>query len=532
MKKIFTTITMALCLVAFSFSASAQADAQKKEIQKKVLPAVFEQIKQQTGIDILGWAQPSLTSGFVESLPGFHPENGLRATGTPVEIQPDSITINVEAINPTYGKIAGIVKVAFSNYLEMTLPTEIAGRSVTVQMPKLITVTSSTLGSLAEIEIIKNENANAMLDIDMNITLLSAKAPLLGLTMAQNTTTYAIEAKLEIGEGMKSLWELIGGIMGSTSKLPDLNYLVSIDLAGMMTTGELPMSLYGIPTAAPETKIPMGDAQVALDFSGNMPLKYIGLTSYENGTAKEWNKHWFDMKQATEQDLVLTIDKYAFKDATKADSTFAQAYIITMSDYTKITTPESAAQSVVNRVVSELANEGTVAPYQMTVEVAMDAAHAMKAKIMEVGVVPGMMRSKAGATINIKSYNADGSLKQEMDMIVTALLAESKMSVDVVPAGAQAPIASTYYTSNIFGAITGNEAIHAEGLSVSLTAEGLYIANSGNADYSIVGLNGATVAGGRIAGDNAYISTASLPKGVYVLVVTANGASQSVKFVR
>lgn len=59
MKKVFTSISMALCLVASSFTTSAQtvqlSEAQKTEIQKEVLPVVFEQIKEQTGLDILGW---------------------------------------------------------------------------------------------------------------------------------------------------------------------------------------------------------------------------------------------------------------------------------------------------------------------------------------------------------------------------------------------------------------------------------------------------------------------------------------------
>ena len=37
---------------------------------------------------------------------------------------------------------------------------------------------------------------------------------------------------------------------------------------------------------------------------------------------------------------------------------------------------------------------------------------------------------------------------------------------------------------------------------------------------------------GTVSGDNAYISTSSLAKGVYVIVVTENGVSQSVKFAR
>lgn len=50
MKKVFTSISLALSLIASSFSTSAQtvqlSEAQKIEIQKEVLPVVFEQIKE------------------------------------------------------------------------------------------------------------------------------------------------------------------------------------------------------------------------------------------------------------------------------------------------------------------------------------------------------------------------------------------------------------------------------------------------------------------------------------------------------
>ena len=103
MKKVFTSISMALCLVASSFTTSAQtvqlSEAQKTEIQKEVLPVVFEQIKEQTGLDILGWAQPQLSSNFIGSLPVLNNlQSGLRAdTPTPYSVKPDSILISTAA---------------------------------------------------------------------------------------------------------------------------------------------------------------------------------------------------------------------------------------------------------------------------------------------------------------------------------------------------------------------------------------------------------------------------------------------------
>ena len=45
-------------------------------------------------------------------------------------------------------------------------------------------------------------------------------------------------------------------------------------------------------------------------------------------------------------------------------------------------------------------------------------------------------------------------------------------------------------------------------------------------------MSGATVANGTVSGDNAYISTSALAKGIYVIVVTENGESKAIKFAR
>ena len=69
MRKLFTSVVAALCLAAPVGTLSAQntqqlTEAQKEAIKKEVLPVVFEQIKEQAGIDILGWANPKLSDTF------------------------------------------------------------------------------------------------------------------------------------------------------------------------------------------------------------------------------------------------------------------------------------------------------------------------------------------------------------------------------------------------------------------------------------------------------------------------------------
>lgn len=555
MKKVFTSISLALSLIASSFSTSAQtvqlSEAQKIEIQKEVLPVVFEQIKEQTGLDILGLARPQLNSDFIQSLPVFNAQSGLRSDSpTPYSVKPDSIIVNVAALAPDVSQLMTNVKVLFGDYKKIDMPIDIAGLSGSIEIPRLIKVTSNsilpTFQNIAEIKIVANENPKALLDMDMIITLWgddTTTSQLIGLTIAQNES-FDFEFNVEIGEGLQGIWGLLKAV-ATLPELPEMNYLITLGFS-QIGTGVIPASLYGIPTADATTRIPMGDAAVALDFSTDMPIKYIALTSYENAKAEKWSKLWFEMEQKTTEDLVLTIDNFVYTDEAKTDSTFANRTIVTMSDYIiprmrQWQAPQSAVKSVINRVVSELATEGHAAWYKMLIESAKDLngdgniTNEEKATTMEIEVTPSLVGTDAIADINIKSYSysetGDATLT-EMNVKATANLTNNVIRVDLIPAGSPAAVGSAYFTSNIAGIVTSNDDITINTVKVTPVEGGIYIDNSGKAAYRIVNMSGATVANGTVSGDNAYISTSSLAKGVYVIVVTENGVSQSVKFVR
>lgn len=562
MKKVFTSISMALCLMASSFTTSAQtaqlSEAQKKEIQKEVLPVVFEQIKQQAGLDILGWAQPQLTSDFIGSLPVLNAQSGLRATEpTAFNVKPDSIMVNVAAIPdipPVMVGMMGDIKVSFDNHKKIIVPLigeMVFGRGVEIEMPGVINVTSSKLGELAVINITTTGGEGDLIPFTMDMTISiknSEVTPMLGISFTQNTTTHAFEAAVDLQAGMRAIMELIKGFSGETTETeePALDYVVSINLPGMLATGELPVSLYGILESAPDNRIPMGDAAVALDLTGKMPVKYIGLTSYENAVAKGWRKLWFNMEQKTAQDLVLTIDNYVYTTEAKTDSAFGGKTIITMSDYSKsmtLTNAQSALRSVIDRVVSELATEGKASMYEMQISTIvgdinadgiLDNKDAMP--VMDIHVTPSVSGTNMLAAINIKSYDYDEETGiptvTEMDVNAALSMTSEVIKVDVVPAGAAAPLASAYLKSNAFGVVTSNDDITINTVKVTPVDGGIYIDNSGKATYRIVNMSGATIANGTVSGDNAYISTSSLAKGIYVIVVTENGVSQSVKFAR
>lgn len=554
MKKIFTSISMALCLAASSFTTSAQtvqlSEAQKKQIQKEVLPVVFEQIKEQAGLDILGLAQPQLTSDFIGSLPIFNAQSGLRADATdPFKLQVDSIIVNLEAIPgfpPAMTAILGkSLKVELADFKTTTIPMVdvFLGRGVKIELPGTIKI-----GSLGEIKITTTgkDGDLAPFTMAMTMSLMGTPAvPFLEYSMTQNPETSMLEASLDIQEGLRTIMKMIPTESGQ-EETPDMDFLVTIDIAGMFVGGAIPVSLYGIleddPTAQ---RIPMGDAALALDFSNQqMPIKSIGLTSYEMAQAKGWRDLMFKMEQK-DKDLVLTIDNMVYSSADKNDAKLANSTIVTMTDNTKDLTlkdTKSAVRSVINRVVTELATEGEVAPYRMLVETNQDMngdgviTADEKLPVMDVEVTPAIVGTNAVAEMNIKSYAYDETTHAQtvtnMTVNATADMTSEIIKVDVIPEGSPVSIASAYFKSNALGIVTSNDNIAVSDLKVTPVEGGLYIANNGKVTYRIINMTGATLVNGTVSGDNAYISTSSLAKGIYVIVVTENGVSQSVKFVR
>ena len=535
MKKIFTSISMALCLAASSFNASAQqatqlSDAQKQEIQQKVLPVVFEQIKEQAGIDILGWAQPKLTADYLGSLPIFNQlqgNSGLRAA-TDISVQPDSILINAVALSPDFGGLIGTIKVVFGEYSTFTIPVDINGRTYSIEMPSTISVTSTSplpeMQNVAEITVESHETEGLWLDTEMMISMWGSET----------------EFGVTVGEGLKNLWGLLGIVAPTLPTLPDMDYVITADVFGALTSGVLSTHLYGIQqNDETNTRISMGDADVAINIEALMgmtgwPIQYIDITSYKDNVANDWNRLGFNVSQANAQDLVVTISNNCYSSAEKDNATVRDITIITMTDNTvNATNPQSAVQTVVQNVVSQLANEGEAAPYAMTIEkITQDAngdqiidTNDESVPVMDVTVTPSLSATGASATINIKSYSGESTT--EVDLIATATT--EKVQLDVEMGGSV--IGSAYFTSNILEA-TSNEDIQLANVEVTPVKDGIYVSGTTAASYRIVSMSGATVANGTVSGDNAYISTSALAKGIYVIVVTENGESKAIKFAR
>lgn len=541
MKNFFTSVMAALFMAAPVGNLSAQTSqqltkSQEEAIKKELLPVVFEQIKEQAGIDILGWANPQLTNT-LSSIPMLESSNLRAAAANTVNVKPDSVTVNLKALGvdvssiPMAGNFVGDkVNILFQGYDTKTLPlVSIGGAPVTVEMPETILVMGKSETPIVTLNFKSVEGSDKLLDMEVKMSLLGTlNFDLVACSLEQDLHMDLI-ANVDIQDGLRDLVKLFNKEENTsiTAGL-SVDYEVSVGLSGLANM-TIPASLFAIPEGSATTaRIPMGDAVVSLDLSNSMmPISKIDVTSYEAGMASAWSLFKLDASKTTTSTSAVTkidIDKYSHSTAEKKDTSFVEKTVITMTDLTPSlpTTAKSAVQGVITRVVNELANDGKATWYELNITKTEKEQEAKE--IVSIKVSPYMSGTNAIADIDIV---ADGSAY--LVRATADLSGSKKIAVDVIQG--ETSFATAYFTSNIAGVITSNESVQVSDVKVIPTANAIRVLNADKASYQIYSITGAMMANGTIAGD-AYISTANLAKGIYIVVVEANGVKQSVKFIR
>ncbi len=541
MKNFFTSVMAALFMAAPVGNLSAQTSqqltkSQEEAIKKELLPVVFEQIKEQAGIDILSWANPQLTNT-LSSIPMLESSNLRAAAANTVNVKPDSVTINLKALGvdvssiPMAGNFVGDkVNILFQGYDTKTLPlVSIGGAPVTVEMPETILVMGKSETPIVTLNFKSVEGSDKLLDMEVKMSLLGTlNFDLVACSLEQDLHMDLI-ANVDIQDGLRDLVKLFNKEENTsiTAGL-SVDYEVSVGLSGLANM-TIPASLFAIPEGSATTaRIPMGDAVVSLDLSNSMmPISKIDVTSYEAGKASAWSLFKLDASKTTTSTSAVTkidIDKYSHSTAEKKDTSFVEKTVITMTDLTPSlpTTAKSAVQGVITRVVNELANDGKATWYELNITKTEKEQEAKE--IVSIKVSPYMSGTNAIADIDIV---ADGSAY--LVRATADLSGSKKIAVDVIQG--ETSFATAYFTSNIAGVITSNESVQVSDVKVIPTANAIRVLNADKASYQIYSITGAMMANGTIAGD-AYISTANLAKGIYIVVVEANGVKQSVKFIR
>lgn len=545
MRKFFTSLVACALLVVSGGFASAQQSLSKAEqdaIKNEVLPAVFEQIKEQAGIDILGWANPQLSDASISGFPVFDSGNVLRSGGSKtITLQPDSIIVTLPSSVPQVVATllgGGYVKVTFAGYdkkeipvgdymMELNLPAQIK-----VASPKMDLFTLNFDSKLGE-----GKKLPFTMKVDMTVDnpLLQGvfedkKLDLISLVVEHKEANF--NAKLSLEAGLKKLAGMLENMLKSKVDLPDA-FLLTVKLTEL-DNFRVPCSLFAV---AGEITHPLGDAVIGLNLTAGFPLSYVEVTKYEKGKADEWIKLWMEKVDTTSKNIEhLNVHKYKYKDAEMKDSTYqcSTAIIATKNLVAKMPTllSKNIAQSLVTNVANQMLSTQEYPVGNLSI------FHYDKEKLPEV-VEPVFEADLSVAMgdngvqyvkIKMTEYDEDGN---DITYVKLSFMGEKKemVKVDIIPDEETNPaLVTAYISSNVYGVATNNEKIEAPSWTIIPAREGIRVQNIDKATYQIVSMTGATVSAGTIAGD-VVIPTSSLVRGKYIFVVKANGIQQAVKFI-
>lgn len=517
MRKLFTSVVAALCLAAPMSTLSAQntqqlTEAQKEAIKKEVLPVVFEQIKEQAGIDILGWANPKLSDTFA-GIPVLESSNLRAASAESVSVKPDSIIVDLGTLvgMPSLGE----AKIRFEGYDTKELPfVSVGGMPITIDMPSKIIANLFNM-DLATIDFVSDiQGLGFNMDVNLSIPLLQINnADILACSLGLNGSN--LEANVDIQEGLGDFLEKLGREVPAGLQT---DYLVQVGVGGILagTSNQVPASLYAIANDLTGVRVPMGTAVVTLNPTNTFPIQRIDVTPYTNGTAGD--PFYFNLNMSVSNQVYeLTVDKYT---STAEDAKPSETTTITTSGTIapKIFGGiQDLVNSVITRAVNELANEGEATWFQMVID-------KNDATIATITVEPSVVGTDAIAEVSIDLQD-----KGTYTVTATADLAGSNV-IEVEVADANTTYGTAYFTSNIAGVITANESVEESVATMKVvpTQNAIRVTNVDKGTYRIVSMTGAVVASGHINGDT-YIPTASLAQGIYIVAVEANGTLQSVK---
>ena len=561
MKKIFTCISLAAATFMATTPVMAQqqklTDKEKAAVIEAIVPAMFEQVKQVSGIDIIELAKPNIEN--VLSSPVFGTASTLRAEtliANPITVQPDSMKVNLSEISKDIPAMFSQITLKMSNYYTANLSST-NGLPIELNLPK--TISTTILGSTVSLNfelgkqtgLLPFDSFTAKLDLGG----LSELAGVMGIkggelfSLKEKATNAGMfDYNVTIGESLRSVIALLEKDEEEKTTIP--NFLIKTNMT-QQAKGLVEASLYAVPTTSSTVQVPMGDAQVYLNLkaaaTGKMSPDSILLTSYKNGQKEGYRKLATKMEQKGQNFVITSQDSTQTLNATEWK--WSATETITMTNRTNATEAKAIVAETITRAIAELAATGTTNPYSMVVTKTSDmngdgqVAAAETITLLKADVTTAMGGSVTAPAMNVAvkiqtPNDTDGQLTEGMDIAINLPLKGDKVVADFTPVGYDKPVATMYVKSDAMGIITDNETIEndVEEVKVSTTASGLYVKN-GKGNYVIVNMVGRVVSTGIITSDEQYISTPNMPNGIYMISIDQSKLLRSahkttVKFVK
>ena len=559
MKKIFTSISVA---AAALFLSVAPTQAQQRQItdQEKVafvkaaVPAMLDQFKQITGIDIVSFANPDIKD--VISSPLFGVQNGMlrAATTTSLTLQPDSVILDLSnvdlGLDGMMGGLAGqflnSVKLTFGEYKDFTMTTP-DGQGIEVSIPQ--TISTNLLG---------------MFDVSLNVAIgdktgllpfnsLSANLDLGGLdaflgsmgiesgslfTMKETGSNGKYAYDITLGETLRALIAS-GMIAEDTEEDPDAtieitipeNVLINVDMSTVQTSATIDAS---VSTVQPTTTLLMGDATVYLNakelLNGSFKTDSIVFVSYEDGEIADYDKVEMSNTVELDKNAVKRVFTTYYKDETtngewKFDTEKTRYWVGNHELDNK-----NLIYSLMQGLIADMTAGTLTTSFELVTTTKVDDPES-EGVITEIIDAETSMGTEGGL-INILVDDGNEENGEILNVAINIPLNSKTVSAAFKLNSSDSPIATLYLTSNMMSIITDNEAIEndVQALKVSSTPNGLYVQN-GKGNYVIINMVGKVVANGIITSDQQYINL-SIPKGIYMISINQECEQKTIKFAK
>lgn len=566
MKKIFTSISLAtmMCITAIPAIGQQQhslTNQEKAALVQTIVPVVFDQVKQISGVDFMALANPNIED--IVTSPLFFPQTaGLRADALPTySFTPDSIKLDLSKVDftgmlpedmqdlaPIIQGIVNDVQLTFKNYKEYTLPTN--SYLAQIKLPERIDVSAASItdaqtgkpANLLSVILTTGEKGVILpfssLSIELKLEALSNLGSLMGdkFPLKDGKLLTLTETKENTGKLSYhiTLEDNLRNISPEIAQVPNIQ--ISVDMTKLMTAGTVQASLYGIPVQASTVKQPMGDALVYTNLkpTAYLPVDSIILTSYKTGTVDvQGYKKMVPVVEVKGATMVMTTSSAVRANTANAWTDYA-SQIVTLP-----TTFGPGIQNILGMPVNQILN-GLMfkADIKQEFVITVDSTYAeQKDNVINVMKVIGSITAPSGQAGQIANFDIqtrkDGALATSMNIKAAVSTQAPNIVIELSPTAMQmeTPMITAYLTSNLAN-ITANETVSPEkALAIRVADGGIYIRNCDKGNYFIIGMSGKTIARGVISGPGSFITTPALQKGnIYIFTVIENGVAQSIKF--
>ena len=568
---------MSLFAAAPTFAQQSLTANQAETVVKTVFPAVMEQVKLASGLDIQAIAEGNMDWTLYSRIPT-------------VTVQPDSARVKVTSlmsmvasdeegssvvIPPAIVTMLGLdnLKINFTDYQKINF--SMGELTSEISLPATTAVDLMTPGSIKIlIEAEPTTDANATMpfkklvvksEVDPTISAavgvaMPTFAPLFQsgtiLTVSQSSANGINTVTTELSETGLVMAQLISGMMDDDdeeatettiyqkfSKATDMTKMATDNYYTVKTTDYLPNGTAIVDEVKtvynPTQTLPLiADSIVTKNYNNDGTLiditKRVFQLSATSGAAGN------TITKLTTDSITAYTDNAVSASFVEKDSTIMYGNKIPL-DYNKI------SMSFIQSVIADMAtlNEVDIPFYMVQYTTDEDSEYTAESLItMDMERLAAATTAEADtihSEITLADYE-DGTdeLDETSANVICIGLTKDQaiicMHMGGIDATEENKIATIYAKSNLLSIATDNEEIAAPQSDVTFgfAANGIYVNNCKQGRYTIVDMNGRIVANGVIAGEGAYIATPQLTRGsIYVIAVQdEKGLVKAAKFAK